>query len=110
MWLVSAAFKEKDMPKTKLGKWAGRFLLAGVVLLAILILAYNTEVLGDVFEQRTVGGLALWVVTAISVLGALVTGSMSWLRNKDRSLVVILATIYGVLATTLLAFGAIPQN
>lgn len=98
------------MPKTKLGKWAGWFLLAGVFLLAMLILAYNTEVLGDVFEQRTVGGLALWVATAISVLGALVTGAMSWLRHKDRSLVVILATIYGVLATTLLAFGAIPQN
>jgi cytochrome bd-type quinol oxidase subunit 2 len=98
------------MPETRLGKWAAWFLLAGVVLLAMLILAYNTEVLGDVFEQRTVGGLALWVATAISVFGALVTGSMSRLRHKDRSLVVILATIYGVLATTLLAFGAIPQN
>jgi hypothetical protein len=98
------------MPKTKLGKWAGWFLLAGVVLLTMLILAYNTEVLGDVFEQRTVGGLALWVATAVSVLGALVTGAMSWLRYKDRSLVVIMATVYGVLATTLLGFGAIPQN
>ncbi|HEX9865022.1 MAG TPA: hypothetical protein VGC03_08670 [Acidimicrobiia bacterium] len=98
------------MPKTKLGKWAGWFLLAGVFLLAMLILAYNTEVLGDVFEQRTVGGLALWVATAISVLGALVAGAMSWLKYNDRSLVVILATIYGVLATILLGFGAIPQN
>jgi hypothetical protein len=40
----------------------------------------------------------------------LVTGALSWLRYRDRSLVVILATIYGVLATILLAFGAIPQD
>jgi hypothetical protein len=98
------------MPETRLGKWAGWFLLAGIGLLTLLILAYNTEVLGDVLEQRTVGGLALWVATAISVLGALVTGALSWLKHRDRSLVVILATIYGVLATILLAFGAIPQN
>jgi hypothetical protein len=52
----------------------------------------------------------MWVVAAISAIGTLVSGAVSWLRLKDRSIVVIVATIYGVLATTLLAFGAIPQN
>jgi len=98
------------MPKTKLGIWAGWLFVAGLVLLALLIIAYNTDLLGGAFEQRTAAGLALWVVAAISAIGTLVTGAVSWLRLKDHSIVVIVATIYGVLATTLLAFGAIPQN
>jgi hypothetical protein len=98
------------MPKTRLGRWAGRFFVVGLVLLVVLIVAYNTEALGQVFSQQTVGGLALWVVTAISAIGSLVAGLVSWLKFKDRSAIVIAATIYGLLATTLLAFGAIPQN
>jgi hypothetical protein len=47
------------MPKTRLGTWAGRFFIVGLVLLAMVIVAYNTEALGEVFAQRTVGGLAL---------------------------------------------------
>ena len=61
------------------------------------------------FEQGTGAGIALWVVAAIFAVGTLVTGAVSWLRFKDRSVVVIVATIYGVLATTLLTFGAMPQ-
>ena len=97
------------MPKTRLGKWAGRLFVAGFVLLALLIIAYNTEALGGLFEQGTAGGMALWVVAAISAVGTLVTGAVSRLRFEDRSVVVIVATIYGVLATTLLTFGAMPQ-
>jgi hypothetical protein len=97
------------MATTRLGSWAGWLFVTSLVLLAMLIVAYNTEALGG-FEQRTAGGLALWVVAAISAVGTLVTGAVSWLRFKDRSVVVILATVYGVLATTLLGFGAIPQN
>jgi len=108
--LEPADLKEETMPKTKLGTWAGRFFVVGLVLLAMLIVAYNTEALDEVFAQRTVGGLALWVVTAISTIGSLVAGLVSWLKFKDRSAIVIAATIYGLLATTLLAFGAIPQN
>lgn len=67
------------MPKTALGRWAGWLLAASVVLFTLLIVAYNTDVLG-VFGQRTAGGLALWIATAISVVGTLVTGAVSWLR------------------------------
>jgi hypothetical protein len=91
------------------GTWAGWFLVAGLVLLALLLVAYNSEALGDTFEQGTAAGRALWVVAAISAVGALVTGAVSWLKLKDRSVVVGAATIYGLLATTLLAFGALPQ-
>ena len=87
----------------------GLVLVVAVVLLALVILAYNTEAFGDAFEQRTASGLALWVVAAVSAVGTLVTGAVSWLRFKDRSVVVIVATIFGVLATVLFVMGAMPQ-
>jgi len=97
------------MPKTRLGKWAGWLFVTSVTLLALLIIAYNTELLGAAFAQRTAGGLALWVMAAIAAVASLVTGVMSWAKFKDRSVVVKVATIYGVLATVLLAMGAMPQ-
>lgn len=96
------------MPKTRLGKWAGWLFVAGFSLLAMLIIAYNTEALGEAFEQGTAAGSALWAVAAISAVATLVTGAVSRLRFKDRSVVMTVATVYGVLATTLLAFGAMP--
>jgi carbon starvation protein CstA len=101
--------KGLSMPKTRLGKWAGWLFVTSVTLLALLIIAYNTELLGAAFAQRTAGGLALWVMAAIAAVATLVTGARSWLKYKDRSAVVIVATIYGVLATVLLAMGAMPQ-
>ena len=97
------------MPKTRLGKWAGWLFIAGLSLLTMLIIAYNTKALGGAFEQGTGAGIALWVVAAIFAVGTLVTGAVSWLRFEDHSVVVIVATIYGVLATTLLSFGAMPK-
>jgi hypothetical protein len=97
------------MATTRLGRWATGLFVASLILLATLIVAYNTDALG-VFEQRTAGGLALWVVAAIAAVGTLVTGAVSWLRFKDRSVVVVVATVYAVLATVLLAMGAIPEN
>lgn len=100
---------EGDMATTRLGRWATGLFVASVVLLATLIVAYNTDALGA-FEQRTAGGLALWIAAAVAAVATLITGAVSWLRFKDRSVVVIVATIYAVLATALLAMGAIPEN
>jgi hypothetical protein len=94
---------------TRIGRWATGFFAASIILLATLIVAYNTDALG-VFGQGTPAGVGLWIVAAIAAVGTLVTGAVSWLRFKDRSVVVIVATIYGVLATLLLAMGAIPQD
>jgi hypothetical protein len=94
---------------TTVGRWAARFFGVSVILFALLIVAYNTDAL-PVLGQRTVGGLALWVVTAISVIGTLIAGAVSLLGFKDRSAVTIVATVYGILATALLAMGAIPEN
>jgi hypothetical protein len=43
------------VPKTRLSRWAGWLFVAGFVLLALLIVAYNTEALGGLFEQGTAG-------------------------------------------------------
>jgi hypothetical protein len=101
--------KGSAMPKTRLGKWAGWLFISSIVLLTLLIIAYNTELLGEAFAQRTAGGLALWLMAAIAAVATLVTGARSWLKHKDRSVVVIVATIYGVLATVLMVLGAMPQ-
>jgi hypothetical protein len=97
------------MPKTRLGRWAGWLLVSSVVLLTTLIAAYNTDLLGKVFAQRTPGGLVLWILTALAAVGTLVTAMLSRFRSKDRSPVVIVATVYGVLATILMTLGAMPQ-
>jgi hypothetical protein len=97
------------MPRTRLGTWAGWLLIVALVLLTTLIIGYNTDVLGGWFGQGTPSGVALWVAAAIASLATLITGVISWLRLKDRSAVVIVATIYGLLASILLGFGAMPQ-
>ncbi len=97
------------MPKTVLGRWAGWLLVSNLILFTLLIVAYNTDTLG-VFGQRTAGGLALWIVTAISVVGTLVTGVASWLRFEDNSAVVVVAAVFALLAAMVLSFGAIPEN
>lgn len=102
--------KGGDMPRTTLGKWAGWLFAASVILFAMLIVAYNTEVLGQVFAQGTAGGLALWVITALCLLGTVVTGVISWARLKDHSIVVVTATVFAALVTILLAMGSIPEN
>jgi hypothetical protein len=82
------------MPKTRPGKWADWLFVVGFVLLALLMIAYNTEALGGLFKEG-IARKALWVVAAISAVATLVTGAVSWLRFKDRSVVVMVATIYG---------------
>jgi hypothetical protein len=96
------------MPTSRLGKWAGRLLVASVVTLAAVLIGFNTDAFGEEFTPGHVGGLALWVPAAIVAVGTLVTGLVSRLRFKDRSVVVIVATIYGVLATLLFVMGSLP--
>lgn len=98
------------MPRSRLGTWAGWLLLASLVTLAAVLVGFNTDAFGEQFTPGHVGGLALWVPAAICAVGTLVTGIVSWLRFKDRSVVVIVATIYGVLATVLFIMGSLPGD
>lgn len=110
MTAQSSAGRAAFVPTTGTGRWAGWLLVSSTLLLALLIVAFNTGAFGEVIKPGTVGGLALWVVTAISAVGTLITGAVSWLRFKDHSIVVIGATVLGVLMAAILAFGAMPQD
>jgi hypothetical protein len=84
-------------------------LVATAASLVLLLVAYNTDALGGAFEQGTAAGVVLWLIAAAAAIGTLVTGIVSWFRFKDHSIVVIVATVLGVVATVLFAIGANPQ-
>lgn len=95
------------MAGTRSGAWVVWWFVASVLLLALTLVAFNTDLITPLAESP--GRQILWVLTALASLGTLITGAVSWLKFGDRSVVVVIATIYGVLATVLLGFGALPQ-
>jgi hypothetical protein len=82
------------MPKTKLGKWAGGLSAVFLVFFIALILGRNLA--------RILPGTPLIVIVGICAMvtgiAAFVTGAISLFKFKDRSFVVILATIFGSIA------------
>ena len=82
------------MPKTKLGKWACVLLIVFLVSLIALIIFLN--VLG--FKRGSVELVVPGIFMTISGLATFVTGAISLFKFKDRSLLVIIATIFGFLA------------
>ena len=82
------------MPKTKLGKWAGG--LSAVFLLFILALILGRNLAG--FQPGTPLIVIVGICAMIAGIAAFVTGTVSLIRFKDRSFVVILATVFGSLA------------
>ena len=82
------------MPKTKLGKWAGG--LSAVFLLFLIALILGKPLLGILPGTpliRIVGICAM-----IAGMATFVTAVVSLVKFKDRSFVVILATIIGIIA------------
>lgn len=85
------------MPKTKLGKWAGGLSAVFLVLLIALILGMN------VAGWQPGTPLSLIVACAmIAGVATFVTGVVSLIKFKDRSFVVIFATIFGSIAILIL--------
>lgn len=82
------------MPKTKLGKWACVLLIVFVVSLIALMIFLN--VLG--FKRGSIELVVPGIFMTISGLATFVTGAISLFKFKDRSLLVIIATIFGFLA------------
>jgi hypothetical protein len=82
------------MPKTKLGKWAGGLSAVFLVFFIALILGRNL--------LRILPGTPLILIVGICAMIAgiatFVTGAVSLIKFKDRSFVVILATIIGIIA------------
>jgi hypothetical protein len=83
------------MPRTSLGKWAGGLMVAFLVFLIAVILGRN--LLG--IQPGTPSIVIVGIGMAITGLATFVTAVVSLFKFKDRSFVVILATILGFLAT-----------
>jgi uncharacterized membrane-anchored protein len=82
------------MPKTKLGKWAGG--LSAVFLLFLIALILGRNLAG--FQPGTPLIRIVGICAMIAGIAAFVTGAVSLIKFKDRSFVVILATIIGIIA------------
>jgi uncharacterized membrane protein len=82
------------MPKTKLGKWAGILMAVFVVILIAVLNGRNLLGLraGDPLF------IMLGTCMMISGIAAFVTGTVSLIKFKDRSPVVILAVVFGFIA------------
>jgi len=87
------------MPKTKLGKWAGILMAVSVVLLIAVLI--GTNLLG----LRAGDPLFIMLGTCMMISGiaAFVTGTISLIKFKDRSPVVIWAAGFGSIAVLHLA-------
>jgi hypothetical protein len=87
------------MPKTNLGKWSFRLILAFIVFLGIFYLfVYLGLRGGDTFFSNP--GLAIPISLAgISAIASLVTGIISVIKDKEKAIVVFLSIIIGVFVT-----------
>lgn len=93
------------MPKTILGKWAGGLLVAFLVFIIALIVGRNLlGLMPGTPLLRMLGMCAM--VTGIATF---LTAVVSLIRFKDRSFLVILATIIGSLAT-LISIGELVEG
>jgi hypothetical protein len=96
------------MPKTKLGKWAG-------ILMAVFVVLLITVLLIAVLNRRNLLGLRvgdpllimLGTCMMISGIAAFVTGTVSLIKFKDRSPVVILAAGFGFIAVLRLVLNSL---
>ncbi len=82
------------LPKTRLGKWS--FWLA----IAFVVLMMAPWFLSRIISQ-TIGipfGFSFGMLSILSGIAALVTGIISTLKQKERSLLVFLAIIIGFFA------------
>jgi len=86
------------MPKTKLGKWAGGLSAVFVVLLIVVINERNWLGL-KIGDPRLI---MLGTCMMISGIAAFVTGTVSLIKFKDRSPVVILAVVFGFIAVLII--------
>ena len=82
------------MPKTKLGKWAGG--LSAVFLVFFIALILGRNLAG--FQPGTPLKVIVGICAMIAGIATFVTAVVSLVKFKDRSVVVILVTIIGIIA------------
>lgn len=80
--------------------------MTSVLLLILTLVAFNTDLIPILGESP--GHEVIWVLTALATVITLITGAVSLLKLGDRSALVVVATIYGVLASIFVGMGALP--
>jgi hypothetical protein len=73
--LPRADSEEDPMARTQLGMWTVWLFMASVLLLALTLVAFNTDLLAALAESP--GRQIVWVLTALATLSTLITGAMS---------------------------------
>lgn len=87
------------MPKTKIGKWSVGLLIAFIVFLVIgnIIVASGQEGGDTIFDNLYIS--IPMILAALCAIAALITGLVSIIKNKERSVLVIIATLIGLIIT-----------
>lgn len=93
------------MPKTKLGKWAGG--LSAVFLVFFIALILGRNLAG--FQPGTPLIVIVGICAMIAGIATFVTGAVSLIKFKDRSFVVILATIIGIIAMLIVVMEVVER-
>ncbi len=87
------------LPKTSLGKWSVSLAAACIMLLVLLVVLVGGLGLG-VVKPGSLGAIMLGSAFVISDIAALVTGLISIIKTKERSILaflsVFLAAVIGV--------------
>ena len=89
------------LPKTSLGRWSVCLAAACIVLLVLLVVLVGRLGLG-VVKPGSLGAFILGFAFGISGIAALVTGLVSIIKTKERSIFAFLAVVVMVL---LISFG-----
>ena len=86
------------MPKTSLGRWSVGLAAACIVLLVLLVVLVGGLGLG-VVKPGSLGAFMLGFAFGISDIAALVTGVISIIKTKERSILAFLAVVVMGLTT-----------
>jgi hypothetical protein len=82
-------------PTTKIGKWSTGLIIAFFLFLAVFVILVASGQRGDdtffSFTALTIPGL----LAGVAALSAFVTGVISIIKSKERSVLVFLATVIG---------------
>ena|SRR3972149_308976 len=87
--------KTSFKPKTTLGKWSTGLIIAFFLFVAVFLILVASGQRGDdtIFANLTLGIPGM--LAGVSAVSALVTGLIGIVKSKERSFLVILATVIG---------------
>ena len=86
------------LPKTPLGRWSVGLAAACIVLLVLLVVLVGRLGIG-VVKPGSLGAFMLGFAFVISDIAALITGLVSIIKTKERSILAFLAVVITVLLT-----------